>query len=211
MSEQLPGAAPSGDADPLHEYATLYPEVAEAGSVRGALQAAADCAGHELAVELMSSGCWPLVAAKAQAGGREATVVMLGGGERQFAVDCWANGIHMASGRAQDLAVVAGAVHAWVRAGAGVRELTARWPCLRTWELAEARTPTSGTSSRPPTPSRGSGAPPAGSIRHRAAMVSASPRSWGRRCTGSPSAAGPSRRSVTTCRGPGRWAAVASR
>jgi hypothetical protein len=52
MSEQLPGAVPD---DPMDEYATLYPEVVQAGCLRSALQAVADRAGHGLAVELTSS------------------------------------------------------------------------------------------------------------------------------------------------------------
>jgi hypothetical protein len=39
MSEQLPGAVPD---DPMDEYATLYPEVVQAGSLQSALQAVAD-------------------------------------------------------------------------------------------------------------------------------------------------------------------------
>ncbi|MFJ9776745.1 DUF6193 family natural product biosynthesis protein [Kitasatospora sp. NPDC101157] len=136
--ERLPGTAPGDDTHPLHEYAQLYPEVARAGSVRDALQAAADRAGHELTVELTSSPGWRHVAAKAETGARLATVSMLRARERTFALNCWTNGIHMASGSAQGLAEIAGAMHAWVRAGAGVRELTERWPFLRTWELAEA-------------------------------------------------------------------------
>ncbi|MEU4115505.1 DUF6193 family natural product biosynthesis protein [Kitasatospora sp. NPDC028055] len=129
------------DTDPLRAYAALYPEVVAAGSVRGALQAAADRAGLELAVELTSSPGWRKVAAKAEseteADGRSATVVTPGGGERVFLVDCWLGWIHMARGRALDLADVAAVFQAWVR-GSGVRELTARWPFLETWDLAEA-------------------------------------------------------------------------
>ncbi|MFF2077982.1 DUF6193 family natural product biosynthesis protein [Kitasatospora sp. NPDC058162] len=137
MSDDLVHGA-DADADALREYAARYPEVVAAGSVRGALQAAADRAGLGLAVELTSSPGWRHVAAKVEAGGgRSADVIMLNGAERHFAVDCWVGGIHMATGRARDLAEVAGAFHAWVQ-GAGVRELTARWPFLRTWELAEA-------------------------------------------------------------------------
>ncbi|MFB7911929.1 DUF6193 family natural product biosynthesis protein [Kitasatospora sp. NPDC056076] len=140
MSEQ-----PPEHTDPLGAYAALYPEVAAAGSVRDALQAAADRAGLELAVELTSSPGWRYVAAKAEtetetgaeADGRSATVIIPRGEERVFLVDCWLGGIHMATGGALELADVAAVFHAWVR-GSGVRELTARWPFLRTWDLAEA-------------------------------------------------------------------------
>ncbi|MBV6696049.1 hypothetical protein KV557_02775 [Kitasatospora aureofaciens] len=62
--------APTNAADPMHEYATLYPEVVRAGSVQNALQAVADRAGHGLPVELTSSTGWRHVAAKVEADGR---------------------------------------------------------------------------------------------------------------------------------------------
>ncbi|MFF4165225.1 hypothetical protein [Streptomyces sp. NPDC001741] len=65
MPEQLSGAAP-GDA--LRLYATLYPDVVRAGSLRNALQTVADRAGYDLAVELTASPGWRYVAAKVTAG-----------------------------------------------------------------------------------------------------------------------------------------------
>ncbi|MFJ8623931.1 DUF6193 family natural product biosynthesis protein [Kitasatospora sp. NPDC093550] len=128
---------PEHPADALREYATLYPEVVHAGSLRDALQTAADRAGHALAVEPTSAPGWRHVAAQVEADGRTATVLMLRGDERDFRVTCRAHDIGMATGSVQDLSRAAGAVHTWIQ-GAGVRELTDRWPFLRTWELAEA-------------------------------------------------------------------------
>lgn len=133
MPEQLPGASPN---DPMHEYATHYPEVVQAGSLQNALQDVVDRAGYGLTVELTSSPGWRLVAATVAAGGRSANVLMTLHG-RGFSVDCWTGQVHMASGLTEDLAEVAGAMHAWLRVPL-VRELVAQWPFLRTWELAEA-------------------------------------------------------------------------
>ncbi|MEU6339707.1 DUF6193 family natural product biosynthesis protein [Streptomyces sp. NPDC046977] len=140
MSEQLPGVTPAGVADPFHdplsEYAELYPEVVEAGSLQSAIQTAVDREGLALAVELTSSPGWRYVAAMTEADDRSANVLMADGA-RTFMVDCWADGVHMASGSTQNLAQVAGALHTWIQ-GAGVRDLVARWAFLRTWEPAEA-------------------------------------------------------------------------
>ncbi|MEU4098373.1 DUF6193 family natural product biosynthesis protein [Streptomyces sp. NPDC026673] len=154
MSEQLPGVTPARVANPfhkyaplpdvastdathpLHMYATLYPEVVEAGSLQNALQTTVDREGRALTVELTSSPGWRYVAAKMEANDRSANVLMASG-ERKFLVDCWAHEVHMASGSAQDLAEVAGALRTWIQ-GARVRELVAQWAFLRTWELAEA-------------------------------------------------------------------------
>ncbi|MFF9869634.1 DUF6193 family natural product biosynthesis protein [Streptomyces sp. NPDC013953] len=134
MSEQLSGdAAPD---DPLHKYVALYPEVVRAGSLQNALQAVADQAGYGFEVELTSSPGWRHVAARVGADGRSANVLMVLD-ERSFSVDCWTGGVHMASGSTHDLYEVVGVLHSWLQ-GPRVRELVARWPLLRTWELAEA-------------------------------------------------------------------------
>ncbi|MFE1291199.1 DUF6193 family natural product biosynthesis protein [Streptomyces sp. NPDC058751] len=133
MSEQPSGAVPD---DPMHEYTTLYPEVVRAGSLRNALREEAGRAGYGFEVELTSSPGWRHVAARAEEQGRSANVLMALR-ERGFSVDCWAGEVHMATGWAEDLSQVAGAVDTWLRAPR-VRELVERWPFLRTWELAEA-------------------------------------------------------------------------
>ncbi|WP_393053676.1 DUF6193 family natural product biosynthesis protein [Streptomyces sp. LN549] len=56
---------------------------------------------------------------------------------RSFSVECWAGGVHMATGSTDDLSEVAGAMSSWLRPS-GVRDLVAAWPFMRTWELAEA-------------------------------------------------------------------------
>ncbi|MFL6078136.1 MAG: DUF6193 family natural product biosynthesis protein [Mycobacteriales bacterium] len=133
MSEGLPDAPHDGA---LREYAAHYPEVVNSGSLLKALQAVADHAGYALTVELTSSPGWRRVAAQVSAGDRSANVVMALR-ERSFSVECWAAGVHMATGTTGDLLEVAGAMHSWLRVPR-VRELVARWPFLRTWELAEA-------------------------------------------------------------------------
>lgn len=111
----------------MHAYVALYPEVVRAGSLRNALQAVADRAGHGLAVELASSPGWRCVAARVEAGGRWARVLMALG-ERRFIVDCGTGGVRMACGTTPDLSAVAGALHFWLRAPR-VRELVAQCRC----------------------------------------------------------------------------------
>ena len=120
----------------MQEYATLYPDVVRAGSLQNALRGAADDAGYGFVVELTSSPGWRYVAAQVEAEGRSASALMAQQ-ERCFIVDCWAGGVHMATGRTEDLSHVAGAMDSWLRAPR-VRELVEQWPYLRTWELAEA-------------------------------------------------------------------------
>lgn len=120
----------------MGEYATVYPEVVQAGCLRSALQAVADRAGHGLAVELTSSPGWRHVAARVEAEGRSVNVLMASR-TRSFSVDCWTGGIHMASGSTRTLSEIAGAMHSWLQ-GPSVRELVAQWRFLRTWEPAEA-------------------------------------------------------------------------
>ncbi|MFF2853002.1 DUF6193 family natural product biosynthesis protein [Streptomyces sp. NPDC058001] len=134
MSERLDGGAVPND--PMREYVALYPEVVRAGSLRSALQAVVDHGGHGLAVGLTSSPGWRHVAARVEADGRWANVLMAPG-ERCFIVDCGAGGVRMASGSTPDLFAVAGALHSWLRVSR-VGELVAQCPFLRTWELAEA-------------------------------------------------------------------------
>ncbi|MFI8916407.1 DUF6193 family natural product biosynthesis protein [Streptomyces sp. NPDC053513] len=115
---------------------TFYPEVVKAGSLQNALQAVTDDAGYGLAVELMSSPGWRRMAARVKCGDQGANVLMARG-ERSFIVDCWASDVRMASGNTSDLTEAAGALHTWLE-GPQVGELVARWPFLRTWELAKA-------------------------------------------------------------------------
>ncbi len=120
----------------MRSYATLYPEVVRAGSLRDALQEAVDRARYGFAVELTSAPGWRHVAARAAAGGRWAKVLMAEE-KRWFLVDCWADGVQMATGGTDDLSEAAGALDSWLR-GPRVRDLVERWPFLRTWEPAEA-------------------------------------------------------------------------
>ncbi|MFF3303596.1 DUF6193 family natural product biosynthesis protein [Streptomyces sp. NPDC002908] len=133
MPEQLSGAAP-GDA--LRSYATLYPDVVRAGSLRNALQTVADRAGYDLAVELTASPGWRYVAAKVTAGDRSANALMAMD-VRSFAIGCWVGTVHMADGSTDDLSEAAGALHSWLQVPR-VRDLVTRRPFMRTWALAEA-------------------------------------------------------------------------
>ncbi|MEU1288194.1 DUF6193 family natural product biosynthesis protein [Kitasatospora sp. NPDC005856] len=133
MPEPSPGTAPD---DALRAYATLYPDVAQAGSLRSALQAQADRDGHRLTVEPNSSPGWRRVAAQVTAGDRSAHVLMAAH-TRSFTVSCWTGEVQMADGSTDDLAEAAGAMDTW-QAGARLAELLARRPFLHTWELAEA-------------------------------------------------------------------------
>ncbi|MGW0859772.1 DUF6193 family natural product biosynthesis protein [Streptomyces sp. NPDC002690] len=134
---QLPVGAPVDVSPSLYAYAAHCPDVVGAGSPRNALQAVADRARSGLWYGLTSSPGWRHVAAEVVADGRGATVLLVGADERTFVVDCWARGIHMATGRTHDLAAVVGATGSWM-GGARVRELTALWAFLSTWDLAEA-------------------------------------------------------------------------
>ncbi|MGW4937104.1 DUF6193 family natural product biosynthesis protein [Streptomyces sp. NPDC004166] len=136
MPGRLDGMSEPASDDAVRRYAPLYPEVVGSGSLVNALQAVADRVGYALTVELTSSPGWRRVAAQVSFEDRSATVLMARH-ERSFSVDCWAGGVHMATGLSSDLSEIAGALHAWLRVPR-VRELVAQWPFLRTWELAEA-------------------------------------------------------------------------
>ncbi|MFI1440510.1 DUF6193 family natural product biosynthesis protein [Streptomyces fructofermentans] len=133
MSEQSSDPSPN---DALRTYETHYPDVVRAGSLQNALQAAADRAGHGLTIALTSSPGWRHVAATVADRDRSANAFM-SQHDRTFLVDCWAGGIHMATGSTADLSEVAGAMKSWL-SESGLRELVTRWNFLRTWELALA-------------------------------------------------------------------------
>ncbi|MFE9819946.1 DUF6193 family natural product biosynthesis protein [Streptomyces sp. NBC_00236] len=133
MYELPGGAAPH---DPMQNYVTLYPEVVQAGSLQNALQEVADGAGHRLLVELTSSPGWRHVAACVASDSHSAYVLMALD-ERCFIVDCWTDGVHMASGSTPNLTKVVGALHSWLQRPR-VGELIAQWPFLQTWDLARA-------------------------------------------------------------------------
>ncbi|MFJ7204098.1 DUF6193 family natural product biosynthesis protein [Streptomyces sp. NPDC098789] len=134
MSDTPPAEPPP--QGPIPAYLSHYPEVLASGSLRGALQEAADQAGLPLAVELTSAPGWRVVAAQVTADDRSAQVSM-SLGDRSFSVHCTAADVSMATGRTEELSEVIGALHSWMR-GHRLRELVAQWPFLRTWEPAEA-------------------------------------------------------------------------
>ncbi|MFB7911930.1 DUF6193 family natural product biosynthesis protein [Kitasatospora sp. NPDC056076] len=139
--------------DALSELRALHPAVAAAGSVCEALRAAAERAGYVLAVEPAAAQGLGLLGATVRAEGRTAYATLLregggdgegeheggggGGGGRVLAVDCWDYRACAATGSTRDPAEAADVLRAWVQ-GAGADELTARWPFLRTRDLAAA-------------------------------------------------------------------------
>jgi hypothetical protein len=113
-----------------------YPDVAAAGDLRTALQAELDASGRPLRALHVSSPGWRRVGAEVRAGDRHADV-LLARDERQFLLNCWMRGVHMADGRTDDLGDVAAAIAVFL-SGVGVRALVAAWPFVRTWGFAEA-------------------------------------------------------------------------
>ncbi|WP_404962160.1 DUF6193 family natural product biosynthesis protein [Streptomyces sp. 147326] len=132
--------------DPLRAYAEFYPEVVRAGSLRHALQAAADRAGCGLAIELMPPPRWRHAVARARSGNRS-VVVSMTLGRRSFSVNCRADGAHMARGGTAELSEAAGALHSWLQ-GLHVPDLTARWPFLGSGEPSGAGEPGDAVSVR---------------------------------------------------------------
>ncbi|MFD3651988.1 hypothetical protein [Streptomyces sp. NPDC058620] len=57
--------------------------------------------------------------------------VLMAQEERRYLVNCWAGGVHMATGETEDLSEVAGAMNSWLRTPR-TRQLVAQWPFLRT-------------------------------------------------------------------------------
>jgi hypothetical protein len=114
----------------------LYPDIAEAGSLRDALRAELDRAGQHLSVQPERAPGWRYVGARVEDAGRITTVV-LGIRERVFTMEFWSAGVCMARGNTEDLGAVAGAMQLW-QSGARVRELSTACPFVRFDGLGEA-------------------------------------------------------------------------
>jgi hypothetical protein len=109
-----------------------YPDVAAAGDLRTALQAAFDAVG----VQHVASPGWLRVGAKVSTGDRHANL-LAAMNERLFLFDCWMRGVRMATGSSVDLNEIAAAIATFL-SGARVRQLVTAWPFVETWEFAEA-------------------------------------------------------------------------
>jgi hypothetical protein len=114
----------------------LYPDVAQAGDLRSALQSEFDAAGLASQAQHVSSPGWRYRAAELRSAERSVDVVM-GIRERVFGLQFWARGVCMAHGNTDKLPAVAGAMHAW-RSGMRVRHLISAWPFLSSNGFAEA-------------------------------------------------------------------------
>ncbi|MDX3533034.1 DUF6193 family natural product biosynthesis protein [Streptomyces sp. MB09-01] len=143
MPEEHTDAQPE---DPLHAYAEFYPEVLRAGSLRHALQAAADRAGYGLTIELMPPPRWRHIVARARSGNRS-VIVSMTLGRRSFSVDCRADGARTAHGGTAELSEAAGALHSWLQ-GLRVPGLTAQWPFFGSGEPSGAGEPGDGVPVR---------------------------------------------------------------
>jgi hypothetical protein len=128
--------AAAGHEGPTRPDPTLYPDIAGAGSLQNALQAAFDRAGHRLAALPERAPGWRYVGARIENPHRNTNIVM-GARERAFVTEFWSAGICMAHGHTADLPAVASATHLW-QTGSRVRELNAAWPFVRFDALAEA-------------------------------------------------------------------------
>jgi hypothetical protein len=114
----------------------LYPDIAQAGDLRSALQAEFDVAGLAVRAQHVSSPGWRHVAAGVTSAERTADAVMAIR-ERSFCLQFWTRDVRMAHGTTDELAAVAGAMHGW-QSGVPVRHLTSAWPFLSSNGFAEA-------------------------------------------------------------------------
>ncbi|WP_030715926.1 DUF6193 family natural product biosynthesis protein [Streptomyces sp. NRRL F-2580] len=143
MPEELTEAEPE---EPLRAYAEFYPEIVRAGSLRHALQAAADRAGLGLTIGLMPPPGWRHVVARARSGDRS-VIVSMTLGRRSFSVNCRDDGARMAHGSTTDLSEAVGATYSWLR-GQGASGLVTQWPFLGSGEPSGADEPGDAVSVR---------------------------------------------------------------
>jgi hypothetical protein len=115
---------------PTGPVPALYPDIAQAGDLRRALQDHFDAASLACRAHHVSSPGWRYVAAKVTSIERDADVVM-GIRERVFSLQFWARGVRMARGTTAELSAAAAAMHAW-QSGVRVRRLISAWPFLNT-------------------------------------------------------------------------------
>jgi hypothetical protein len=121
---------------PARPDPALYPDIAQAGSLRDALQAQFDGDDLPLRAAPEPAPGWRHVGARVQNADRLTTAVM-GKLERVFVLEFWSRRVCMAHGRTDDLRAVAGAMNTW-QSGARVRDLSSAWPFVRFSALAEA-------------------------------------------------------------------------
>jgi len=114
----------------------LYPDVAQAGDLRSALQSEFDAAGLASRAQHVPSPGWRYLAAELSSAERHVDAVM-GTRERAFGLQFWQRDVLMAHGNTDELPAAAGAMHAW-KSGIPVRHLISAWPFLSSNGFAEA-------------------------------------------------------------------------
>ncbi|MFB7180045.1 DUF6193 family natural product biosynthesis protein [Streptomyces sp. NPDC056257] len=164
----------AGPEEPLRAYAESYPEIVRAGSLRNALQAAADRAGPGLTIELMPPPGWRHVVARARSGDR-CVIVSMTLGRRSFSVDCRDDGARTAHGGTTDLSEAADATRSWLR-GQDVPALVARWPFLGSGEPSGGDEPGDAVSVRWRQLRTSAAAPPYASLYELVEAAFAEPR-----------------------------------
>ncbi|MFF3226012.1 DUF6193 family natural product biosynthesis protein [Nocardia suismassiliense] len=121
---------------PRQHLVRLYPEIAQAGSLRAAMQAEFDNVGYSLTASLTSSPGWWDCATRVGDDRRHVTTVLTSE-VRWFTMEFWERGVMMAHGKTAELAASAAAINLW-QTGSRLRELRAAFPFVRFGELAEA-------------------------------------------------------------------------
>jgi hypothetical protein len=116
----------------------LYPELAEHGSLAGAIQATAAWIGIDLGVvEPAESVPRHGASIVSTAADRRPLTVGLGAVERWFLISGWSRGVQLVSGATTDLTEIVRAASAW-REGASLDELQAAAPFVKVDSLARA-------------------------------------------------------------------------
>ncbi|MGW1787723.1 DUF6193 family natural product biosynthesis protein [Streptomyces tubercidicus] len=131
-------ATPPARHEPLPADPSLYPDLASAGSLAGALEAVAAELGLSLG-KVLVDGSDPLRSAgvESMVADREGCWISLGSAERWFIFSGWSMGVQLVSGATQDLGEMARALEAW-RNGLRLEEIREVSRFVKVTELAEA-------------------------------------------------------------------------
>ncbi|MDT0475977.1 DUF6193 family natural product biosynthesis protein [Streptomyces sp. DSM 41014] len=130
--------APPGRQEPLRADASLYPDLASAGSFAGALETVAAELGLSLG-RILVDGSDPYRSAGVEntVADRDVCWISLGSVDRWFFFSGWSRGVQLVSGATQDLGEMARALEAW-RNGLRLKEIREVSPFVEVTELAEA-------------------------------------------------------------------------
>ncbi|GAA2659201.1 hypothetical protein GCM10010400_16610 [Streptomyces aculeolatus] len=131
-------ATPPARQEPLPADASLYPDLASAGSLAGALETVAAELGLSLG-RVLVDGSDPLRSAGVESttADREVSWINLGSVERWFIFSGWSMGVQLVSGATQDLGEMARALEAW-RNAMRLEEIREASPFVKVTELAKA-------------------------------------------------------------------------